>query len=75
MPIHKGLHPDSPFRSGCIMFTGKRAEPVPASIADAVGTEGFRLAAADDRLQDLVLGRAYEQALKDLASDKGDGDE
>ena len=75
MPVHKGLHPDSPFRHGGIIFTGKRAEPVPASIADLAGTEAFRQAAGDGRLQDLVLARAYEQALKGLAKGKEGGDE
>lgn len=74
MSIHKGLHPDSPFGGERILLTGRRAQPVPASLVDAVGSEGFRKAVAEGRLQDLVLARVYEQALKDLVEAGGDGD-
>ena len=73
--IDQGLHPEGPCRQGSIVFRGKPVEPVPLSIVDAVGTAGFRRAAADDRLQDLVLARAYEQALGDLAKRRENGDE
>ena len=73
--IDQGLHPEGPCRQGSIVFRGKPVEPVPSSIIDAVGSEGFWRAAADDRLQDLVLARAYEQALRNLAKRRENGNE